>query len=166
MPKGSISKHVVSHDLSHEDLVFLIKKLLDDKLEQDGAKNLEPGDATKFVELLDEVGLSLLRRLTASDWKQLLKTSGLGKRRRSPCVRYLARVCGWHSILPNSVQISDYQRVSLCSGGSTSTVWAGIRGDQKIVVKALTVYVPFGENKKKELTSVSYPVAVIFWMSY
>lgn len=39
VPKGSISKYLVSHDLSPDDWV----------------RGLKPGDALKFVELLDEV---------------------------------------------------------------------------------------------------------------
>ena len=167
MPKGTISKHVVSHTLSRESRVQLIKRLLGDKLEQDGAKNLEQEDATKFVELLDEVSLFPLRRSTMPDGKQLLNTGSLGEWWRSTCVRYLARVCGWHSILPNSVQISDYQRVSEYSGGSSCTVWTGTRGGQEIAVKAVKFYLSYAENKKKRLTRVSYyPVAMVCWISY
>lgn len=146
VPKGSISKHVVSHNLSHDSRVQLIKGLLGDKIEQDGAKSLEPGGAAKFVELLDE----------------LLNTGSLDEGWRSTCVRYLARVCGWHRILPKSVQISDYQRVSQYSGGGSSTVWAGTRGDQEIVVKALTLYESYDEKKKQELTR-GFCKEVVIW---
>ena len=54
-PEGPISKYLVTHELGLDDLVKGIRKLLASKEQQEGAKNLEPGDALKFVELLDQV---------------------------------------------------------------------------------------------------------------
>lgn len=50
-----ISKYLVSHELSLDDRTERIRELLASRQEQEQAKTLEPGDALKFVELLDEV---------------------------------------------------------------------------------------------------------------
>lgn len=136
VPKGSISKHLASHNLSPEDHVRYIKRLLVDKEEQEGARKLELSDATRFVKLLDEA----------------LRAGGLDGKFRHPSIRYLARVCGWHTILPASMQISDYQRVSQYSRTVRSEGWTGTRGDQQITIKVLTVYGSDDERRKRELT--------------
>ena len=50
-----ISKYLVSHELSLDDRTKRIRELLASRQEQEQAKTLEPDDALKFVELLDEV---------------------------------------------------------------------------------------------------------------
>ena len=73
---------------------------------------------------------------------------------RAPCVRYLARVCGWHSILPSSVRISSPRRVSPLGSGAHSTVWVGRNNDRKVVVKVMNCYLSDGEEKKRKLVVV------------
>ena len=54
-PEIPISKYLVSHELSSDDLVKSVRKLLASKEGQEGAKSLEPGDVSRFVELIDQV---------------------------------------------------------------------------------------------------------------
>jgi len=53
-----VSNHPVSHDPSLDDIQY-IKTILKSKKEQQKAKDLEPEDALKYVELLDQVRFSL-----------------------------------------------------------------------------------------------------------
>jgi hypothetical protein len=55
VPGGSISKYLVSRDLSPENRIRYIKRLLADREEQQGAKALDSDNASRLVELLDEV---------------------------------------------------------------------------------------------------------------
>jgi hypothetical protein len=154
-----ISKDLISHEFSPNDRIRYIKKLLASREEQENAKLLETGDAVKFVELLDEVSLSCPRhhpttqRLTGD---QVLRTGGLDERTRPTCTRYLARVCGWHSTLPNSARISNHKRETENSGGGSSTVWVGRYDEQKVIIKVLNFYRSYDDIKKRELTKVSY----------
>lgn len=157
MPEGSISKYLVSNNIGPEEVVQSVKKLLTHKEEQENAKNLEPGDAKKFVELLDGVSLPPWKHSIPLNWTQLLMWNRIKGRERSPCARYLARVCGWHSILPDSAQISGHQCTSEYSGGTFSIVWIGIHNGQKVAIKALRFYTSYDEKKKRDLTRVSYP---------
>ena len=50
-----ISKYLVSRELSFDERIGYIRKLLASKQEQEEAKNLKPNEASKFIELLDEV---------------------------------------------------------------------------------------------------------------
>ena len=68
----------------------------------------------------------------------------------------MARVCGWHGILPNSACVSNYQRESVYSGGGNSTVWIGRHNGQKVIIKVLDFYLSFDDAKKKELIKVGY----------
>ena len=54
-----ISKYLVSFDLSHAKKIELIKEMLANKNEQQAAKRLEPGEASRLVEMLDLVHLFL-----------------------------------------------------------------------------------------------------------
>lgn len=65
--KGTISKHLVSRNLNPKEQVRCIKKLLADKEEQLGAKNLGLDDASTFVELVDEVCMLPLKCLPGSN---------------------------------------------------------------------------------------------------
>ena len=53
--KGPISVYLVSHELSLDDRAKWVKRLLVSQEEQESAKRLEPANASKFVELLDQV---------------------------------------------------------------------------------------------------------------
>ncbi|KAF9643492.1 kinase-like protein [Thelephora ganbajun] len=144
--KGPISKHLVSHALSLNDQVRYIKRLLANREEQQAAKSLEPGDGVRFIELLDWV----------------LRAGRLDEKDRPTFVRYLARVCGWHSVLPNSVRISSHHRISEHGGGGHSTVWIGRYRDQKVVIKGLNFYLSDGAVKKRELTK-AFCKEVVIW---
>ena len=74
--------------------------------------------------------------------------------------RYLARVCGWHGILPNSVVISDYQFETLLDEGGNGMVSTGKYNGQKVAIKALKFYQSDDPAKKRERTKVRYPVLV------
>lgn len=69
IPKGSISKHLVSHNLTPPEKAQCIQRLLASKEEQRETMNLEPGDALRLVELLDEVCFLPLNHSTTSDVK-------------------------------------------------------------------------------------------------
>ena len=53
-----ISNHPVSHDPSLDDVQY-VKTILKNEKAQQEAKGLEPEDALKYVELLDQVRFSL-----------------------------------------------------------------------------------------------------------
>lgn len=50
-----ISKHLVSHELDPKDRAKYIGRLLKSREEQEGARQLEEGEASRFIELLDQV---------------------------------------------------------------------------------------------------------------
>jgi len=52
---GPISKRLVSFQFTPADQIRLIKEVLADRSKQETAKVLEPGDASKLIELLDSV---------------------------------------------------------------------------------------------------------------
>lgn len=145
--KNPISKYLVTHDrLNFEDRVQYIKALVADQDEQLEAKNLKPGDGKKLVELLDEA----------------LRAGGLNGADRYPCVRYLARVCGWHAILPKSMLISDYERVRERSGGGHSIVWDGKRNGKWVVIKDVKLFGSDGEERRKLLMK-EFCKEVVLW---
>ena len=67
-----ISKYLVSHELSLDDRTDHIRELLASRQEQEQAKTLEPGDASKFVELLDEVRSFILPPLNQPPVSEIL----------------------------------------------------------------------------------------------
>jgi len=72
----------------------------------------------------------------------------------------LARVCGWHKILPKSALISDYDRGSVVTEGGYSEIWKGSHSGRTVAVKVLMVYGAYDDAQKRELTKVGFPVTV------
>jgi len=72
----------------------------------------------------------------------------------------LARVCGWHAILPSSTKISNYRRDTEdpLDGGGSSKVWVGTLNERKVIIKVPDVYQSYDDTKKRELIKVSYYV--------
>jgi len=141
MPKVSVSKTLVSREFSLDEQIRLIKGILRSRDEQEAAKSLELNNASNFIELLDKA----------------LKSGRLDGKDRPTCVRYLARVCGWHGLLPVSMQVSSHQpEPEPHSAGGQSTVWLGRYNGQKIIIKKLNLYAGDSDSRKKKLIKVSY----------
>jgi len=66
------------------------------------------------------------------------------------------------ALLPNSVQISNHQRVSPLSGSAHSSVWLGGYNGRKVVIKAINFYTSDDEEKKRELT-MAFCKEVVIW---
>ena len=159
---GPISKRLASFQFTPTEQIQLIKDLLADRGEQEAARVLELGDASKLVELLDSVRLLPPSQspIPYAYRKQVLREDRLDTLIRPTCVRYLARVCGWHILLPKSAEISGHEPESEIGGGGYSSVWIGSHNSQKVAIKVLAVYEGDDSARKKEVTRVSHTVAV------
>ena len=52
---GPVSRRLVSFQFTPAEQIQLIKEMLADRDEQEAARDLVPGDASKLIELLDSV---------------------------------------------------------------------------------------------------------------
>ena len=160
-PSDPICKRLASSQIRPEEQVRLIKNMLADRGEQQAAKDLEPGDALKLVEFLDLVRLFVLPQSPAPYGEQILRTGRLDASIRPTCIRYSAQVCGWHRLLPDSVQISGHERESTHSGGGHSQVWNGRYNGRKVAIKVLNIYGGDDPAKKKEIAKVGHLATVL-----
>jgi len=92
--------------------------------------------------------------------KQVLRANRLDASIRPSCVRYLARVCGWHILLPKSAEIAGHEPESELGGGGHSTVWIGSHNSRKVAIKVLAIYEGDDNARKKEVTRVSCTITV------
>jgi hypothetical protein len=134
------SKRLVSLDFSPARKIALIEEILADRNEQQASKDLEPGDALSLVELLDLVRLFLSSLPPASYGNQVLMNNELSASIRPSCVHYLARLCGWHKLLPISALISACERKFPHRNDEHSETCFGRYNDQEVIVKVMKVY--------------------------
>ena len=157
-----ICKRLVSSQLNSTDQIRLINEVLVDKGEQQAAKDLEPGDALKLVELLDLVRLFFPSQSPISYGEQTLRTGDLDVSIRPAFIHHLAEVCGWHAIIPNSAQISGHELESPYSGDTHSKVWIGKYNGQKVTIKAPNIYGSYDQAQKRKIAKVSCLVIVLW----
>ena len=100
----------------------------------------------------------LLPNHQLSDGGQVLRQGRLKDAVRPAGTRYLARVCGWHGILPNSVLVSNYRSETLLGEGGSAKVWTGKHNGQKVAIKVLKFYQSDDTIKKRERTKLRHPV--------
>ena len=95
--------------------------------------------------------------------KQVLKEDRLDPSTRPTCICYLARVCGWHVLLPKSAEISGHEAEAEAIGGSGySTVFSGSYNSRKVVIKVLRIFEGDEGAQKKEITRVCRQV-IVWW---
>ena len=159
---GPISKRLVSFQFTPAKQIQLIKEMLADRGGQEAAKVLERGDASKLIELLDSVCLPFSFLVINALRPQVLRADRLVPLIRPTCIRYLARVCEWHILLPESAKISGHKPEVEIGGGGYSTVWSGSHNSQKVAIKVLAVYEGDDDARKKEIRRVSW-LATVRW---
>ena len=119
--------------------------------------DLQGDDAQNFIDVIHEVGCSMLFRCTV--WllppsiDQALDLPDLPPRLRRKCLRALSQICGRNALLPKSLQIPlccDRSGEPLYRGGYAD-VWKGEHRGCDVAVKVLRVY---SANDFDKITSV------------